>query len=181
MKFPASCSQLTGADIHDAAVITCACGASITVSGTAALPDQPHAHAPAGNSAAGAGGGAGSGATGKIVEVKIVGDRGVLLYGGDDTDPASGKLELRRAGGPSGAPPPSTEFPAPSFAFENCDAAGDGPESLQAFLAHCLDGRGHAAAEARFVGADVAVGLKTVQTVEAMYRSAAAGQSVDVL
>ena len=64
----------------------------------------------------------------------------------------------------------------PGFCFENYDVHandGTGPESLHAFIDGC---RGRPF----FNGASGEVGLKVVQTVDAMYLSAKTGQAVDV-
>ena len=135
----------TGADVFDSGVITCDGGATISFSGVACVPGDAHSSQPAG----------------KIIDCKIFGTEGALLFGGDDRIPSSGQLEIRRNDG--------TTILPDGFHFENCDESGDGPESLQAFLdacqgAHCPD------------MASSEVGLKTVQAIDAMYRSAKSGK-----
>jgi len=151
-------SDITGADIYNSAVITCSCGATISLSGTAAVPGNEHAKTASGGEP-----------IGKLIDIKIFGDEGALLYGGNDHEKGSGRLEVRRrdSGG-------KVEILDEHFKFENCDDEGDGPESVQAFLAGCQG-------EDVFQGADVYVGLQTIQVVDAMYRSNQAGQPVPVL
>ena len=57
----------------------------------------------------------------------------------------------------------------PGFLFENYESAGDGPESLQAFVDTC-NGR------QAFVGVDARVGERVVSVLDAMYRSAKSGK-----
>lgn len=61
------------------------------------------------------------------------------------------------------------------FDFENLAQKGAGPESLQNFIDACF-GR-----TTYYVGADSCVGLKTVQTLEAMYRSNTSRQMEEVM
>jgi predicted dehydrogenase len=152
-------SDATGADVSHSATVMCRDTTTtnnsttnnntittMSVSGTTYLPGNEHATPP----------------VGKHIMVHIYGTHGALLYGGQDGDPTSGRLELRRHGNGH------AEFPCGpdvGFAFENTDRHGDGPESMQAFLDACQGKRDH------YVGADSLVGLRTVQTVEAMYRS----------
>ena len=88
-----SCSMVfstrSGADMHDAAVFSCENGASISLTGTGAVPgnahgddsDESHPH------------------SGKHVSVRVFGDEGSLVYEGDDQDPSSGDLVvLTRSG-----------------------------------------------------------------------------------
>mmetsp|Transcript_54565 Transcript_54565/g.165233 ORF Transcript_54565/g.165233 Transcript_54565/m.165233 type:complete len:387 (+) Transcript_54565:55-1215(+) len=135
-------SEKTGADLYDAAVVRCTSGATINVQGVATLPFKSYEE------------------TSKLIENKIFGTEGVLLYSGDDGDSSSGDMIVRRHDG--------RHQTFPGFLFENYAMGGEGPESLQAFIRAC---RG----EAVFNGADATVGLKAVQTIEAMYRSAKSG------
>ena len=143
-------SETSGADLHDAAVIVCEGGASISISGTASVPGDAHGDAP----------------VGKSLSISMFGSKGSLRYGGDDQLPSSGRLELRQRDGVH-------EVLHPSFEFENYEDAGDGPESLHALIDACL-GR------PAYVGADARVGLRTVQAIDAMYRSAASGKAEDI-
>merc|ERR1712096_566217 len=106
-------SKATGADVYDSGVITCVGGATISFSGVACLPGDAYSSEPAG----------------KVIDCKVFGSEGALLFGGDDRRPASGQLELRRNDG-------TTILPG-GFMFENCEEDGDGPESLQSFLDAC--------------------------------------------
>eukprot|EP00746_Dinoflagellata_sp_MGD_P040119 gnl/MRDRNA2_/MRDRNA2_19681_c0_seq1.p1 gnl/MRDRNA2_/MRDRNA2_19681_c0~~gnl/MRDRNA2_/MRDRNA2_19681_c0_seq1.p1 ORF type:complete len:340 (+),score=69.06 gnl/MRDRNA2_/MRDRNA2_19681_c0_seq1:57-1076(+) len=99
--------------------------------------------------------------SGKLIENKIFGTEGCLFYSGDDVEKASGSLELMRHDGKNQS--------FPGFDFENTSQEGDGPESLKAFIGACL-GRPF------FNAADAAVGLKVVQTIDAMYKSAKSGK-----
>ena len=69
-----------------------------------------------------------------------------------------------------------------SFLFENIDVEGAGPESLQEFLRACRRNRndGNDDDDDVYVGADAEVGFRTVQTIDAMYRSHASKECVDV-
>ena len=140
-------SSRSGADIHDAALIVCEGGATIVLSGSAGLPGDAHGDNP----------------VGKLLECSVFGSEGSLVYGGDDQQPSSGALELRRHDGK-----PALEVLHPQFEFENYEPTGDGPESLHAFIDACV-GR------PAYVGADAVVGLRAVQAIDAMYRSASSG------
>ena len=136
-------SDKTGADISHAATIICKCGANISLSGTTLVPGNAHSDPP----------------VGKLIRIKIFGSNGAIVYSGDDRDIKSGRLELRRLNG-------SIEevLPGMGFLFENIDDMGHGPESLKSFLNACIN--------EKFVeGAGSSCGLKTVQTIDAMYRS----------
>ena len=138
-------SSRSGADLHDAVTVRCEGGASITVSGSAGVPGDAHGDAP----------------VGKRIAFQIFGTEGMLSYGGDDQQPDSGALELRRHDG-------SHERLHPTFLFENYEPLGDGPESLHAFVDAC-------AGRDCYVGADARCGLQTVRTLDAMYRSQSSG------
>jgi len=140
-------SKLTGADLFSSASIRCACGACISMQGAAGLP---------GSNAVGT-----SANKGKLIENKIFGTEGCLFYSGDDADPNSGGLVLSRHDG--------TTQTHRGFHFENTSQEGVGPESLQAFIDACLG-------KTFFNAADAQVGLKVVQTLDSMYRSALSGQ-----
>mmetsp|Transcript_46452 Transcript_46452/g.137229 ORF Transcript_46452/g.137229 Transcript_46452/m.137229 type:complete len:275 (+) Transcript_46452:322-1146(+) len=140
-------SERSGADLHDAAVIVCEGGGAVVLSGSAGLPGDAHGDNP----------------VGKQLEVSVFGSDGSLVYSGDDQCASSGALELRRHDGH-----PALELLHPEFHFENYEPSGDGPESLHAFVDACV-GRD------AYVGCDATVGLRTVQAIDAMYRSARSG------
>ena len=141
----------TRADMFDACSILCTNGATVSVSGVAAIPGDD-----------------------KIIEIRLIGTEGTLSYCGVDEDKgktslddgedddaelgqaSAGQLSLGRFDG-------RTET-YPGFEFENTDMDGDGPESLCAFLDACLG-------EPYFPGADAEVGLGAVAVLDAMYRS----------
>jgi len=146
-------SKITGADIFDAATIQCTNGATIVVQGTAALPFASYTSTP------------------KQIDNKIFGSEGMISYGGLDgagsteADPGSGCLELRRHD--------KKDMTVPGFKFENYDAKGNGSEGVCAFLGVCA-GR-------TFVNcAGATVGMRSVLTIEAMYRSAKSGRVEEV-
>lgn len=153
-------SPVTGADVSHSASIVCSdmCGTNdvvLSMSGTSMLPGNVHSEP----------------AVGKILRIKIFGTKGTLLYSGDDHDPTSGQLEVRRVANNG-----NVELPCgPGFYFESLSQEGTGPESLQSFIEACLGRQDY------YVGADVEVGLRTVQILEAMYRSNASRQLEDVL
>lgn len=143
-------SAKSGADLTDAAVFETASGATLVVSGACTVPGDAH----------------GASARGKRVALTVLGSDGELTYGGDDQDEASGRLALHRRDGASDA--------VEGFDFENYDRAGDGPESVRAFVDAC---RGDADA---FRGADADVGRDVVACIAAMYESAASGARVEI-
>jgi len=144
-------SEKSGADITDAALIRCAGNVSLSLSGGCGWPGNEH----------------GDEATGKHFDIKIFGSKGVLMYGGDDKNPSSGKLELRKHDG-------SESFISEGFLMENTEVEGMGPESMLNFIAACrgLEHRN---------GANQEVGLQAVRVLEAMYRSAASGKTETAL
>jgi predicted dehydrogenase len=140
-------SEHSGADLTDAALIRCAGGCSISFSASCAWPGNEY----------------GEQTTGKHFDIKMFGSKGVLMFGGDDKHPSSGRLELRyHDGRPS--------YTSEGFMMENTEAAGNGPESLIEFIKAC---RGLPYRN----GADQNVGLQAVRTLDAMYRSAASGRT----
>jgi len=143
-------SEKSGADLTDAALIRCKGAKSISLSGGCGWPGHEFAERPAG----------------KHFDIKIFGSNGVLMYGGDDKDPASGRLELRKHDG--------TSTVSEGFLMENTEVPGLGPESLLQFIAACrgLEHRN---------GADQGVGLQAVRALDAMYRSAASGKTEPAL
>ena len=67
--------------------------------------------------------------TGKQFDVKMFGSKGVLMYGGEDLKPDSGRLELRLHDG--------TIEIKEGFYMENLEQGGTGIESLQQFVNAC--------------------------------------------
>jgi predicted dehydrogenase len=141
-------SENTGADVAHSATIRCKnskdgeSSVVMSVSGTSLLPGNAHSVPP----------------VAKRAQIKIFGSEGSLIFMGDDRDRASGKLELCLPDG-------SVEILHESFDFENLDNEGLGPESLQNFVQLCCGNYDV------YEGADVIVGLRSIQTIEAMYRS----------
>lgn len=160
-------SPRTGADVAHSASIRCVDerGGTITddkkginnivvfsLSGTSLVPGDAHV-------------------IGKHISLGPYGSGGTLTYTGVDLESASGSLELRRI--PAG----NLEEPAgKGFCFENLDTAGIGPESVQCLIQACQEGPATA-----YVGASSAVGLRTVQVLDAMYRSDKERQEVAVV
>ena len=94
---------------------------------------------------------------------------------GIDRDPSSGKLEWLRGDDlheNSGAV--EIQVPERGFEFEELEQSGIGPESLQSFIDACIGGSNY------YVGADALVGLRSVQTIDAMYRSHVSGNAESV-
>ena len=145
-------SSKTGADVSHAATVICENGATFSLSGTSLLPGNAHSHPP----------------VGKRVEIKIFGTQGALIYRGDDRDPQSGKLEWLRGDDDDDVGAVEVQCPDLGFQFEDLDQDGNGPASLQCFIDSCL-GLDY------YVGADSLTGLRSVQTIEAMYRSHVSG------
>ena len=145
-------SPRTGADVAHTASIRCRDESTtdnnivvFSLSGTSLLPGDAHSDPP----------------VGKHVQLNLFGSEGSILYSGMDLDTDSGSLELRRMD--TG----NCELPVgKGFHFENLDTEGTGPESVQALISACQ----HGPAEA-YVGASSLVGLRTVQVLDAMYRS----------
>ena len=153
-------SPTTGADVSHSASIVCSDAGGtndvvLSMSGTSMLPGNVHSEP----------------AVGKILRIKIFGTDGTIMYSGNDQDPSSGQLELRRVANNG-----NIELPCgPGFYFESLSQEGTGPESLQSFIDACLGNKHY------YVGADATVGLRTVQILEAMYRSNASRKLEDVL
>jgi len=142
-------SKTSGADVAHSATITCEneeTTVTMNLSGTCLLPGREHSDEP----------------VGKSISIEVYGEEGSLFYSGNDGDTNSGVLELRKSEVNSGKP--EYILPKQGFLFENLDTEGKGPESLQEFIKAC-QGKDY------YVGASSLVGLKTVQTIEAMYRS----------
>ena len=171
----------TGADISLAAVITCHDGVTFSVTGTALLPGSQYADPP----------------VGKHIKVELFGETGSLMYGGDDQKHDSGRLELRKTAVGTKEDGQS-EFPCSSqdwsellgaegaselkdgFYFEDGAQDGKGPGSMKAFLNACSDSSARYAEGKEPVRADVndsLIGLRTVQIIDAMYRSHNSGNA----
>ncbi|KAL3811368.1 hypothetical protein ACHAXA_011332 [Cyclostephanos tholiformis] len=153
-------SDATGADVSHAATVACVCGAAISLSGTSLLPGNAHSDPP----------------VAKEVVIRIFGTKGALSYCGNDRDPSSGKLEWSSHSDDDDHDAARMEIQCPElgFQFEELDQDGIGPSSLQCFLDACL-GR-----DDYYIGAESLVGLRCVQTIDAMYRSNASGKCEDV-
>ena len=171
-------SAKTGADICHAAIITCTHNGGslrrnidgttgnssappviLSLSGTCLLPGCEH--------------GEGDDTVGKQIQISIFGTDGSIQYAGDDSDPTSGSLEVRLSSrhGKLGS---NQSSPDTGFHFENTDTDGTGPESLQSFIDAC-NGLEY------YKGAGSLLGLRTVQVLDAMYRSSVSGQTEKVL
>lgn len=177
-------SERTGADVSHAATVVCKNGATFSLSGTSLLPGNAHSDPP----------------VGKRIKIQIYGTKGALIYSGEyhcfkgqpvstclnvcvlntafyigiDRDPSSGRLEWLRGDGHDDVGSVEIKCPQLGFEFEDLDQGGIGPESMQCFIDSCL-GR-----DEYYAGADVLVGLKSVQTIDAMYRSHVSGNAESV-
>ena len=170
----------TGADISFAAVITCCDDVTFALSGTALLPGSQYADPP----------------IGKHINIELFGEVGSLMYGGDDKIPGSGRLELRRSEIGKKCQP---EYPCSDqdwsgllregtgmefnmseikdkFYFEDGDQEGIGPGSLKAFLDACRN----SCKGTKTPINDSFVGLRTVQIIDAMYRSSISGNAEEI-
>jgi predicted dehydrogenase len=160
-------SPITGADVSHAATIQCNNENEVTfgLSGTSLLPGNAHSAVP----------------VAKEIRIKIYGTKGAILYTGNDRDPSSGRLELRVGGKDAGIHEGAIQVQCEElgFEFEDLDPEGIGPQSLQSFIAACL--RETSSGVNFYVGADSLVGLKTVQTLDAMYRSDRSGKLEEVM
>ena len=161
-------SQQTGADVSHAASIQLKLvgdnpeklrKATLSLSGTSLLPGNAHSEPP----------------VAKQIDIKIYGTKGALMYGGDDRDPKSGRLELRIGGGGDDEGAVKVHCEELGFQFEELDQGGNGPLSLQSFIAACLGQKDY------YVGASSLVGLKSIQTLDAMYRSEVSGNAEPVV
>ena len=180
----------TGADISLAAVITCSDGITFSISGTALLPGSQYADPP----------------IGKRINVEIFGMNGCLLWGGDDRIPQTGKLELRRSA-PGEKEDGQSEFPCSQgeaankmkdgFYFEDGNQDGKGPDSMKVFLDACKSSAAKYDQSVAFLenksaesnvtledqcglANDSLIGVRTVQIIDAMYKSSISGNAVDV-
>jgi len=175
-------APVTGADVSIAAVVSCSDGTTFALSGTALLPGSQYTDPP----------------VGKLISVHIFGDQGSLMYSGDDRIPASGRLEWRKTSHEDDDNQVRQEFPCSNgdwatvvgeeimsdgFFFEDGETEGLGPGSMRQFIKAChLSVQGHEAGGSPLPSKlnDVNVGLRTVQIIEALYRSASSGTSVKV-
>ncbi|EJK62451.1 hypothetical protein THAOC_16938 [Thalassiosira oceanica] len=146
-------APVTGADVSIAAVVSCSDGTTFALSGTALLPGSQYTDPP----------------VGKLISVHIFGDQGSLMYSGDDRIPASGRLEWRKTSHEDDDNQVRQEFPC-----SNGDWATVVGEEIMI--------QGHEAGGSPLPSKlnDVNVGLRTVQIIEALYRSASSGTSVKV-
>jgi len=153
-------SETSGADLSHSATIRCDNDIIMNISGTCLLPGNEHGDLP----------------VGKEIIIQIFGTDGALFYCGNDHDPSSGRLELRKgkSSGPDEEGSTQTFCSDLGFQFENTDQDGTGPESLQSFIAACLGKKNYRKA------ASPQVGFKSIQTLEAMYRSQHSGTVEDV-
>jgi predicted dehydrogenase len=142
-------SDTSGADLSHAATVVCRNNVTMSLSGTCMLPGNEHGDPP----------------VGKEISIEIYGSDGALFYKGNDHDPSSGRLELRTGKNDTTAIEGSVRVICDEFHFENTTQDGSGPESLKSFLEACWGKRDF------FQGASSLVGLKSVQTLDAMYRS----------
>jgi hypothetical protein len=157
----------TGADMYESITITCEDGATINVSGVGGIPDAGF----------------------KVVGNWIFGTQGMLDYSGlagsssKETDIAgdgeheeekgkeqkNGKGKVEQKGsclevwGQDG-----NRTVGPPVEFEHLGQTGNGPGSLDAFVRACNE-------LPFYCGSGVEEGLKTVGTIDAMYRSALSG------
>ncbi|KAL7556774.1 hypothetical protein ACA910_005217 [Epithemia clementina (nom. ined.)] len=163
---------ITGADMSHSATILCENDIVLNVSGTAWLPGSQYSQ---------------SKQVGKQIRIQIYGTQGAILYEGDDALPSSGHLEWRKEDG-------SCEILADHFLFENSSPLGYGAESVTDFVEMCSWSATAEAVNNKNLGtnedrsspppmncATVLIGLRTVQTMEAMYRSHASKTIVNVL
>ncbi|KAL7544606.1 hypothetical protein ACHAWF_007982 [Thalassiosira exigua] len=172
----------TGADVSLAAAITCRDGATFSVTGTALLPGSQYADPP----------------VGKHVRVELFGERGSLMYGGDDRISQSGRLELRRTA-PGQREDGQSEFPCADldwsdvlrdaselkdgFYFEDGEQSGTGPGSMKSFLDACRASStrfSEGKESPRTLANDSLIGLRTVQIIDAMYRSSISGRAEEI-
>lgn len=141
----ASHSESSGADIFDAASIQCTNGANIALSAVADIPSA-----------------------GKMIDFRLFGTEGMLLYGGNDATGHHGSVEhgadAMDIGGLELARFDGRGEKHPGFNFENTDMDGYGPESLQNFVDGCCG-------LPYFPGATASIALKATAVVDAMYRS----------
>lgn len=154
-------SATTGADVSHSATIECVDEDHrhgngnddlivMSVSGTGLLPGHQYANPP----------------IGKLVQIEIYGDEGSLHYSGNDLKPTSGQLEYRHSDG-------TIEVLHNRFEFESYENEQYGPESIQEFVGLCCRGSdgGSSPTTTTVIGANVLDGLRSVQVIDAMYKS----------
>mmetsp|Transcript_12882 Transcript_12882/g.12988 ORF Transcript_12882/g.12988 Transcript_12882/m.12988 type:complete len:193 (-) Transcript_12882:251-829(-) len=141
-----------GVDVSFSATVRCNEGPVMSVSGTSLLGGNAHSDPP----------------VPKEARIDVFGTHGSLHYGGNDREANSGKLEFKDKEG-------NVEVLHDEFHFENLENSGDGPESLREFVRLC-DGE-----KSMESGANVTDGLRSIQTIDAMYRSHASSQVEPVL
>jgi predicted dehydrogenase len=122
------------------------------MSGTALLPGHQYSNPP----------------IAKLINIEVYGDNGSLHYNGNDQDPASGHMEYRSNDG-------SITVLSDRFEFEAYDNENLGPESIQSFVELCCG------EFAKAGGATALDGLRSVQVIDAMYRSNASNNVEPVI
>jgi predicted dehydrogenase len=164
-----SLSKETGADIAHSATVECLDLTTvddakddtplsqdntviINMSGTALLPGHQYSNPP----------------IAKLINIEVYGDNGSLHYNGNDQDPASGHMEYRSNDG-------SITVLSDRFEFEAYDNENLGPESIQSFVELCCG------EFAKAGGATALDGLRSVQVIDAMYRSNASNNVEPVI
>lgn len=157
-------SPKTGADVSFGATIRCLDGqegvvgsnelAVLSVSGTSLLPGNAHSDPP----------------VAKRIQVEVYGTEGSLHYEGNDRDPSSGRLEIRNPDG-------GIQVIHDEFVFESLDNEGYGPESLQNFVQLCCG----ANSSEIYEGSNVLDGLRSIQTIDAIYRSHASSSVQSII
>jgi predicted dehydrogenase len=154
-------SETSGADLSHSATIKCRENITFSLAGTCLLPGNEHGDPP----------------VGKEILVEIYGTDGALFYRGNDHDPSSGRLELRVGAKDKSSVEGSAKVYCEDlgFHFENTEQGGKGPESLQAFIAACSGQSGY------YEGASSLVGWKSIQTLDAMYRSQHSGTVENIM
>lgn len=153
-------SEASGADLSHSATIKCLNNITFSLAGTCLLPGNEHGDPP----------------VGKEILIEIYGSDGALFYKGNDHEPASGKLELRMGKNDKSCIEGSTQVFCEElgFHFENTEKDGKGPESLQSFIAACCGNE-------YYEGANTLVGWKSIQCLDAMYRSHQSGAAEDII
>ena len=152
--------ETTGADIAHSASIMCNDDVVMSLSGTALMPGSQYAKEQ----------------IGKQVRIQLFGTKGAIFYEGDDAHPSSGKLVFR-------SPDGTAEILEDSFAFESIETC---PESVEQFVQLCASSKTNEEPTGKKEDnknpncSNAMVGLRTVQTLEAMYRSHASQSLVDV-
>ena len=154
-------SQATGADLTHSATIECFDLKSeniviISMSGTALLPGHQYSDPP----------------VAKLVHIDVYGNDGSLHYSGNDLDHSSGCLEYRSADG-------SIEILSDRFEFESYDNENRGPESIQMFVELCCGEI--SGIDPPIACANAKDGLRSVQVLDAMYKSHASKRAEPIV